>query len=197
MITNYTTLKSSIESWSHRSDLTSVLDDFIALAEQRLDTDLQVRELEATATGNLSGATLALPADFSKFRRFTINTTTKYSPENIGADGLRSRYSSSNGLPKYFAIIGTNIEFDRTPDSTYSYTLDYWKEVPALTAIAPTNDILTEYPGVYLFACLMEAAAYTKSDSDMERYEVKYQQYLGLANSRSYQIGGPMRVVNG
>jgi hypothetical protein len=197
MITNYTTLKSSIESWSHRSDLTSVLDDFIALAEQRLDTDLQVRELEATATGNLSGATLALPADFSKFRRFTINTTTKYSPENIGADGLRSRYSSSNGLPKYFAIVGTNIEFDRTPDSTYSYTLDYWKEVPALTAIAPTNDILTEYPGVYLFACLMEAAAYTKSDSDMQRYEVKYQQYLGLANSRSYQIGGPMRVVNG
>ena len=109
----------------------------------------------------------------------------------------RSRYSSSNGLPKYFAIVGTNIEFDRTPDSTYSYTLDYWKEVPALTAIAPTNDILTEYPGVYLFACLMEAAAYTKSDSDMERYQVKYQQYLGLANSRSYQTGGPMRVVNG
>lgn len=197
MITNYTTLKSSIETWSHRADLTSVLDDFIALAEQRLDTDLQVRELEATATGNLSGATLALPADFSKFRRFTINTTTKYSPENIGADGLRSRYSSSNGLPKYFAIVGTNIEFDRTPDSTYSYTLDYWKEVPALTAIAPTNDILTEYPGVYLFACLMEAAAYTKSDSDMQRYQLKYQQYLELANSRSYQTGGPMRVVNG
>ena len=197
MITNYTTLKSSIESWSHRSDLTSVLDDFIALAEQRLDTDLQVRELEATATGNLSGATLAIPADFSKFRRFTINTTTKYSPEYIGAEGLRSRYSSSNGLPKYFAIVGTNIEFDRTPDSAYSYTLDYWKEITALTAVAPTNDILTEYPGVYLFACLMEAAAYTKSDSDMQRYQLKYQQYLELANSRSYQTGGPMRVVNG
>ena len=197
MITNYTTLKSSIESWSHRSDLTSVLDDFIALAEQRLDTDLQVRELEASATGNLSGATLALPADFSKFRRLTINTTTKYSPEYIGAEGLRSRYSSSNGMPKYFAIVGTNIEFDRTPDSTYSYTLDYWKEVPALTAVAPTNDILTEYPGVYLFACLREVAAYTKSDSDMQRYQLKYQQYLELANSRSYQTGGPMRVVNG
>ena len=133
-ITDYASLKTAIADWSHRADLTSYMDDFIRLAEQRMSGELRVRELEATATGNLSGVTLALPSDFAELRRFSITTTGKYSPEMIGADGLRSKYQTASGLPDYYALVGGNIEFERTPDSAYAYALDYYKKPVAITS---------------------------------------------------------------
>lgn len=194
-LANYTDLKTAIASWSHRSDLTSNLDDFIALAEERMAGDLRVRELEDSATGTLSGVTLALPADFAQLRRLTINTTTPYTPEMIAPDGIILKHDST-GLPGYYALVGSNIEFNRIPDSAYSYTLDYWKKVPALTSVATTNDVLTNYPSVYLFACLIESAWFTKNDADMQRYMAKYRDAVALANGRSRLVGGPMRIVS-
>ena len=196
-IIDYATLKTAIADWSHRSDLTSYLDDFIRLAEQRMSGELHVRELEATASGSLSGITLALPADFAQMRRFTITTTTKYSPEMIGADGLRSKYQSASGVPDYYALVGGNIEFDRAPDATYAYALDYYKKPTAITSANTTSTLLTAYPGIYLFACLVEVAWFTKSDADIGKYTQKYQEQVSLANRVGKPSGGPMRVVNG
>lgn len=192
-VTDYSSLRTAIADWTHRADLTAYLDTFISLAEERLAQDLRVRELEASASGTLSGITLALPADYARLRRLTIQTTTKFQPVNIGADGLRTKYDSANGVPAFFAIIGSNIEFNRTPDSGYAYVLDYYKRPTAITSSNTTSTLLTAHPNLYLFACLLEAATYTKNDADMNRYGAKYQSMLALAN-RSEQ-GGPMRVV--
>lgn len=194
-LANYTDLKNSIASWSHRADLSNVMDDFIDLAEERMAGDLRVRELETSTTGTLSVATLALPADFAQLRRLTINTTSHYTPENISPDGLVLKHEAAAGLPAYYALVGSNIEFNRSPDSAYGYTLNYWKRVPALSATAATNDVLTNYPSVYLFASLMELAWYAKNDADIQRYAAKYKNAVSIANERSRQPGGPMRVV--
>lgn len=196
-INDYSTLKQALADWSHRTDLSSQLDDFIRLGEERMATDLRVRELETSTTATLTGITLPLPTDFAEFRRFTIASTSKQSPEMIGADGLRAKYDSANGFPKYYSLVGSNIEFNRTPDSAYTYVLDYWKKPPAITSTDTTSAILTNYPGVYLFASLMELASYTKNDTDLARYQGKYSQYLGMANRRARQHGGPMRIVTG
>jgi len=196
-INDYSSLKQALADWSHRSDLSSYMDDFIKLAEDRLGTDLKVRELETSATGTLSSISLALPSDFGVLRRFTIVDTGKQSPEMIGADGLRTKYDPASGMPKYYAIIGSNIEFNRNPDSAYTYVLDYWKKPPAITSTNTTSDVLTNHPGVYIFACLTELAFFTKNDADAARYQGKYAQYLNMANQNARQQGGPMRVVNG
>lgn len=192
-ITDYASLRTAIADFSHRDDLTAYLDTFIALAEERLAKDLRVPEIEASATGTLSGITLALPSDFSVLRRLTIETTTKYQPINVGADGLRRKYDSANGVPGYFSIVGSNIEFNRTPDSGYAYTLDYYKRPTAITSTNTTSTLLTNRPAVYLYACLLETAWFTKSDGDISRYQNKYLELLGLAN-RTRQ-GGPMQIV--
>lgn len=197
MITDYSSLKTAITDWSHRSDLSSYMDDFIKSAEQRIATDLRVRELETSTSGTLSGITLALPSDFASLRRLTIATQVKYEPESVGANGLRRFYDSSNGLPTYYAIVGSNIEFNRTPDSEYAYELDYYKKPTALTASNTTNDIITTYPNIYLYACLIEAGYFAKNDSDIQRYTDKYRQILEFTNRVGREQGGPMRVMAG
>lgn len=195
-ITDYSGLVQAVKDFAHRSDLTNYMDTFIGLAEDRMAHDMRVRELEATTTGTLSGITLNLPADYRAMRRFTIDTTTKYSPEIIGADGLRSKYTVGNGIPNYAAIVGSNIEFNRTPDSAYTYTLDYYTNPEALTSTNTTTDMLTRYPGIYLYSTLMEVAIFTKNDQDFARYGAKYRELVNFANHSAKQ-SGPMRIVRG
>ena len=197
MITDYASLKAAIADFTHRADLTSYLDDFIKLAEERLASDLRIRELETSESGTLSGITLALPSDFAQFRRLTIKTTTHFTPEMIGADGLKTKYQTAAGLPMFFALVGSNIEFNRSVDAAYDYTLDYWKKPVAITSSNTTSSVLTAYPGIYLYACLVEAAWFTKNDQDITRYSAKYSELVNFANLRGRPQAGPMRVVNG
>jgi len=197
MITDYASLKASIASWTHRDDLGDVMDEFIAGAESRMASELRVRELETTASGTLSGITLALPADFAALRRLTIASTTKYSPEYIGVDGMRSKYIQGNSMPSFYTLIGGNIEFNCTPDSAYAYVLDYWKKPTAITSTNTTSTLLTAYPLLYLYACLMQSAFYTKNDKDLARYTGLYKDSLNLANGVAKAQGGPMRIITG
>ena len=197
MITDYASLKAAIADFTHRADLASYLDDFIAMAEERLASDLRVRELESTATGTLSGLTLALPSDFAAFRRFTIQTTAQYTPEFIGPDGIKAKYQAAAGLPAFAAIVGANIEFNRSVDAAYAYTLDYWMKPVAITSGNTTSTVLTNYRGLYLYACLLETAFFAKNDADVARYSAKYRELVDFANSRGKASGGPLRIVRG
>ena len=195
-ITDYASLKTAISDFSHRADLTSYLDDFIKLAEERLASTLRVRELETQATGTFSAITEALPADFAALRRLTIVSSFRHSPVNIGADGLRTKYKEGTGLPSYYSIVGSSLEFDINP-SGYTYELDYYKKPVAITSTNTTSDLLTNYPGIYLYSCLVEVAWYTKNDQDIQRYTAKLAELVDSANKRSRPDGGPLQIVTG
>jgi hypothetical protein len=196
VITDYISLKAAIADFSHRADLTNYLDDFIQLAEERIASVLKVREMESTATGTLSSITLALPADFASMRLLTITDTCKHCPLYLGADGINSKYEPTSGMPNYYGIVGSNIQFERPPNA-YTYTLDYWQKPPAITGTNTTSSILTIYTGVYLYGCLVEVAWYTKNDADIQRYTTKFNELVDIANKRGRAQGGPMRIVNG
>ena len=49
-ITTYTELKSAVANHLARTDLTSVIPDFISLAEARLSRELETRDQEKRAT---------------------------------------------------------------------------------------------------------------------------------------------------
>jgi hypothetical protein len=196
VITDYTSLKAAIADFSHRSDLTNYLDDFIQLAEERISSVLKVSEMEASETGTLSSITLALPADFADLRSLTITDTYKHCPLYLGADGISSKYDPTSGMPNYYAIIGSNIQFNRPPNA-YTYKLDYWQNPPAITNTNTTSTVLTNYTGVYLYGCLVEVAWYTKNDADIQRYTTKFNELVDISNKRGRAQGGPMRIVNG
>lgn len=192
-ISNYSELVQAIKDFSHRSDISTYIPMFISLAEQRIGRELKVKELEATATGTLSGSSLALPTDFSMLRQFKIQTTNgDYSPINVGADSLTEKSQNVAGLPNYFSL-GSVIQFNKPTDASYNYTLEYFKK-PLSVETNDITDLLTAYPEVYLFASLIEVGDFTKNDRDIQRYTQKYAELVKSANG--VRTGGQMRMIN-
>lgn len=196
MITDYASLKQAILDWSHRSDLTSYLDEFIAMSEGMMASDLRVREMETTVTGNLSGTTITLPTGIAELRRFVINSTPAYSPIQTSPEGLKISGDTTSGLPDYMAFVDDRIEFNRSVTG-YTYTIDYWAKPTPITSSNTTSTLLSAYPFIYLFGALVASAWFTKNDQDMQRYQAKYLDYLKSANGINKPVGGPMRVMLG
>jgi hypothetical protein len=67
-------------------------------------------------------------------------------------------------MPRYWTIDGANIALDCIPDTAYSFTLRTYQAL-GLAAFG-TNWLMTNHPDVYLYAVLIEAAAYLR-DMDM------------------------------
>jgi hypothetical protein len=55
-LTTYTELKSSLADWLNRSDLTSVIPDFISLAEAQMERQLRTRQMIVRATASFAAA---------------------------------------------------------------------------------------------------------------------------------------------
>jgi len=64
--TSYSDLKTTVASYLARSDLTTVIPDFVRLAEERLRRDIRTRQMlvVAIATTTGGGSTVGLPTDF-------------------------------------------------------------------------------------------------------------------------------------
>ena len=54
--TTYSELKTTVANYLGRSDLTSVIPDFIRLAETRLQRELRTRQMLNSATASMTGS---------------------------------------------------------------------------------------------------------------------------------------------
>lgn len=180
---NHSNLKAAVQDWSHREDITSRIDDFILLAEQEMYNNrvepLEVREQEfrLDVDTNASSKFLALPARFTSMRRLMLDDKTTeadqielqfYPPEVLPT-------SSRVGRPSYFTVTD-QIEFDRVPDAIYNIEFQYFATIPPLTAAAPTNSILTNYPSIYLAGTLWALHTWAK---DPESAAGAYTTFIG------------------
>lgn len=170
-ITNYTNLQTAIASWHHR-DVTQI-PDFIALAETRINTLLESRlgETDATLTATIASRYIAIPVGFSAVLGLWLTT---YDPRREIRYRLPEELpvtDDSSGQPYYYTIDGSNIAFERPADIAYTYTLRY--QAAYDIASTSTNDILTNYPDVYLFGSLVEACLFARDDPTI--FEQRFQ----------------------
>ena len=66
--------------------------------------------------------------------------------------------SSTAGMPETFTILGDNFRFAPTPGSSYTATINYYKEFDPLSSSNTSNYILTNHPSIYLYGALYHAA---------------------------------------
>lgn len=196
-IADYATLQTKIASWMHRADLTAMIPDFIALAEQRMNADLVARDMETTATLNMVAgvATLATPPDVIETRRLVVNTDPKRTLDYIAPERLTIQYpSSTSGTPEVYTVIGGNFQFAPIPDSSYTAEYIYRQRIPALSASNTTNWILSKWPYIYLYGALCAAAPYMKDDKRIIMLEHQYQSMVDDVNSVDWYSGATMMV---
>lgn len=196
-LATYSDLQSSIADWLHRTDLTSVIPDFIRMAEENLSADISSRSMDTVVNLSLTAGvdTVALPSDMVEMRRLQVlgnfNTVLKY----VTPDQLSSDYANNyTGTPQVFTVIGENIEVAPIPDAAYTLELTYKQRIPALSNTNTANWLLTSWPSCYLYGSLLAAQSYMIGDDRLPTIKALYQEAVNNINAVDYYSGSTMRV---
>ncbi len=206
-ISNYTELQSAVSNWlGGRTDLTARIPEFIMLCEAKLNRELFVRQMEtrSTTTTDITDSEpefVSLPDDFQSMRRIRLSGVAgkprlQYL-SGAQSDEFRFGHSNTSEQPKYFTIMGSEIELIPTPDADYEIEMVYRKNIPALASNS-TNWLLTMAPDIYLYGALLETAPYIKEDERIQTWATGFSQTLDSLN-RLGQLAqynsGPMAMT--
>lgn len=163
-LSNYTELQASVASWMNRTDLGTVIPDFVTIAEARIARDLRLRKqiTSDTLTTSTTSRAVALPDDWLEFSNITISGTPDTFVQVVTAEHLNTKYPEDgwSGKPIVCAIEGDNVLFGPQPDAAYTVKVEYYARFPSLAANS-TNWLLTNFPNVYLSACMAQGCLFT------------------------------------
>jgi len=176
-IATYTELKTSIASWLNRDDLTSVIPDFISLAEAGINRDLRHYKMIERADATLDSRYVQMPADWMETVRFSITSGNTYRLELVSRDDMleyRQKTADTSGRPRFYANIGDTIEVFPTPDADYTMQLQYYAKTPALSDSNASNWLLLDAPDVYLYGTLIQSAPYLQDDARTQTWAALY-----------------------
>lgn len=185
---NYTDFVSYIVSQSHRTDIASMIDDFIRTAEMYINSDVMTNKLgiEMPLTATVSSRDVALPSDFNcNIALYYENVQPREElvympPEQLQLDVYA-------GIPRRYTIKSGVIQLNAIADQPYSLTLFYNAKV-ALSPSSPTNYILTKYPNIYRAAVLREVAIYTRDQEDYALFDGLYREAVLKANVQEQSL---------
>ena len=195
-ITTYAELKSSIANWLNRDDLTSVIPDFISLAEAQIARDVRHWRQEKRVTTPVNEQYENLPIDWLEMIQIQLTACGRL--QVISAAELQNRKEASLVAykPKYYRLTSDQIEFYPAPDSSYEVAMQYYARVPALTDTDTTNWVLTDYPDIYLYGALVHAAPYLNDDQRINIWASLYQSAVDALDqdNKKSRVSGPLRM---
>lgn len=183
-LSNYAQLKSAVADWLERSDLSERTADFVALAESRLNRLLRLRTMETevavAATPGLRS--VSLPAGFRE-------PVALWREDVGGRQALRFvdptilSVSFTAGQPRLWTVDGNALAFERPCDQAYGFTLRMLGRL-ALSEAQPSNAVLADYPDLYLFGALVEAAPYLRDADLLSLFAARFEAALTEARAK-------------
>jgi len=194
-ITNYGELKTALDNWLSRTDLSSRIPEFIALAEDVIAQKLKVRGMETSTDLTVDDQTVGLPTRFKAARRIYLAGDPVRPLLLLTPQVFWTRFlSSQTGRPVAYTIEGENFVFGPTPDISYTGKLLYYQRFAALSADGDTNTILSNYRGLLLFGALIEAEPFLGNDPRTLIWATKFDDLLEavlLADEQDRFSGAP------
>lgn len=177
-IENYNDLKSTIERWLDRDDLTDKIPHFIFLAEASFNRILRTPEMETVTTVATTGQTFPVPTGFLE-PRFIYRTGEYGGPLTaMSANELLSMCGEpTDRLPRFFSIIGQQVYL--YPIGAASLQIHYFQRIPTLTENVPNNWLLDTHPDVYLLGALVQAEAYIDNPEQVGQWKAGLDEALG------------------
>lgn len=191
-INNYSDLQAAVARYMHRTDLATMIPDFIGLGESRLNRELRLTQMESfdTLTTSTSSRFVDLPARFSEPLNLTIllgNVQVKLVP--VTTSLMAGIISATNAQPRYYTI-GNQIELNSISDQPYTLTLHCIKNFDL--AADNVNWLITNAHEIYLYAALMEGYIYVHDEKQAEKYSM----LLNNAIDKLSQQDGRSRSVS-
>lgn len=201
-IANYGDLKTAVATWLNRGDLTSHIPDLIRLGEQRIahgadapwaSQPLRIPAMQARATGTISGSAIAFPTRFLEPIRLVASSGGEQWSLAYVAPERFAEPASSSAVPTVYTYLNNTIVTAGT--GAASYTLDYYQSFAELAADADTNWLLSNAPGVYLYAALLEAAPFLMDDARLTVWHGAFAASVGAVNRSTHrQAPGALAV---
>jgi hypothetical protein len=184
----YAVLKADIASWLHRTDLTTEIVTFVALAESDIRNDVRVRAMETVATGSVSAGSITMPTDLIETRRLVID---EYPYEYVDPAAF-SELDRINSEKHVYTVTGSSIKVL----TGSSYALTYWAAFDSFSADADTNWLLENAYDVYLWASIKQAAIWAQDDQSMMKYDALYRGAVTKINNREAKAmrGGTLTI---
>ena len=198
---NYATLKSDILDWLRRDGepgMMAQLDGLIRLAEDRHkwgangEPGIRVRDMTDRYRATVTDKYFPLPAEFLEMRRLHLLANRAEPLILVSPQGLPD---NGNDAPKYFAVT-KELEFDT--DAGGEMEMIYYRAFTPLSDANPTNWLVENAYGCYLFGALSQASAYDINDERIPMWESKYQDAVNsvnMANERGRRNQSRMRTL--
>ena len=188
-LTNYTGLKTSIADFLNRDDLTSVIPDFVALAEAQINRDVRHWRMEARTSGQQDPADeyMQIPADWVETIRLHLTGTGTSVVNLVSRDAMadkRAAQENAAGTPRMYTHANGQFQLFPTPDATTNFELLYYQKIPSLITNTD-NWLLLEAPDVYLYGALLHSAPYLAEDARLAVWAQLYSAAIQRLNQTS------------
>lgn len=197
---SYSSLKTTVANYLARSDLDSVIPDFIRLAEYRLQRELRIRQMlkvaQASTTGGVS--TVGIPSDFLEMRDIHIVANPVRTLSYDTPNGFyRNTRSAESGVPNAYTVLAEDIQFAPIPDSAYVLQMLYYAKPTVLSDTNSSNVFLANVPDALLYGALGEAEPYLMNDARLQTWAALYDRAINsisTADQASEYSGQPMSM---
>ena len=175
---DYSSLKASISDWMVRSDLATVLDDFIDFAEARLNREQRLRGMETALSETIAIGVISVPSDYVELKHAYIDGTPVSALERVDADKIYQDfpYRTPTATPTCIAREGSSFIFGPYPNSGYTVKGIYYAAIASLSATTTTNWWTDNEPDLLLAACCVEASRYVKDVDSLMLWEGRYKE---------------------
>ena len=188
MSQNYTfnELLRLIPQYAQRNDplfLESV-PNFIALAENKLATEMKQQGFQAVVNGNFpAGNVMQKPAFWRETISFEYLVNGEWQSIYLRSLEWCKQYwpiQANTGLPKYYADYNiSHFYIAPTPPSPFQFQLVYFARLQPLTEENQTNWMTLNAPQALFAACMYQASLFKKNGTDIAMWDNEYKTALG------------------
>jgi|DEB0MinimDraft_6_1074348.scaffolds.fasta_scaffold06466_3 hypothetical protein len=128
--------------------------------EAQVNSKVRIRHQIGRSTASVTSRFTSLPSDFLGMVGVQINSDPVNHLEFLRPDLMdqwKPEYTVAND-PKFFSIIGDEMELMPVPDEALQAEMTYYKKLDSLDADGATNWLVTNYPQVYFFGVCKHVA---------------------------------------
>lgn len=188
LLSDMNALTDAVAAYMNRTDLDVAMGSFISIAEAQIALDLRhymmVKPYQViTDTGDFE-----VPDDWLEWDRLASNG---YALDYIERPGFYDTYQYAQNrfytMVGNACIVGLPPKNPPTPAPTWTINATYYQRIAPLSDAAPVNWLLTRYPHIYLYACLVSACQYVKDDQRATAWGAQYKTAVDDLNSNSYK----------
>ncbi len=192
-LTTYTELQDAIASFLDRSDLTSIIPTFIAMAEAQINRDVRHWKMESRALATFDEGFETIPTDWVETVRLATASGNEIKRISSG-EMLAIRDSGETGEARVYCFTAGQFEVYPVPDGQAE--LIYLAKVPSLSGTNADNWLLIDAPDVYLYGSLVHSAGYLKDDNRAGLWGGMYAAAVENLNKQSAaaRFSGPLAM---